>query len=227
LSDCGGYKRGTVLQACRCPASRQDRATHTELGVITRCQSLGRVAHDGTSHCRCTHDPPEANRASSSESDVGNPHFDRPRPRGLEPPALLPGWLLPPPLLPLTDVAGSDRANLAGCGLPDVRRCGCGVDWNGCSTTVFSLCRWKELALRRHETSGSQSSDASHSAELLLLLLCWLPDACSAAAATGVRAAWLACSTAPEAAAPAAHVSEDKLVMRFLGAGQHCASLDA
>jgi hypothetical protein len=206
--------RNLSLQTVRCPASAESERIHTELGLITSCQNLDRLADGGLQrHCLCTHGPPEAKRASSSESDVGNPHFNWPRPRGLEPPALLPGLLLPPPLLPLTDVAGSDRANLAGCGLPDVRRCGCGVDWNGCSTTVFSLCPSKELALRRHETSGSQSSEASQSAELLLLLLlllCWLPAACSAAAATGVGAAWLACSTRPEASAPAQHVSEEQ-----------------
>lgn len=136
-------------------------------------------------------DPPAASRASSSESEVGKPHLDWPRPRGLDPPALLAGLLLPPPLLPLTDVAGSDRANLAGWGgLPEARRCGCGVDWNGCSTTVFSRCRSKLLALRKQDTSGSQSSDASQQSaeeEALLLLLLGL-----ALPAAAMRcAAWL------------------------------------
>lgn len=131
------------------------------------------------------------------------PHLAWPRPRGLDPPALLLGWLLPPPVLPLTDVAGSDMANLVACGLPDLRRCGCGVDWNGCSTTAFSRCRSKLLALRKHETSGSHSSEASQSAELLLLL--WLPDAGCWAAAAGAGAALLDCSRAPGATAPAKH----------------------
>lgn len=137
------------------------------------------------SRARELRDPPAASRASSSESEVGKPHLDWPRPRNLDPPALLAGLLLPPPLLPLTDVAGSDRANLAGWGgLPEARRCGCGVDWNGCSTTVFSRCRSKLLALRKQDTSGSQSSDASQqSAEeeaLLLLLLVGLAMRCAA-----------------------------------------------
>jgi hypothetical protein len=76
------------------------------------------------------------------------------------------------------------------------------VDWNGCSTTVFSRCRSKLLALRKQDTSGSHSSDASQQSaedDALLLLLglalptrcaaAWLPACCFSAAAAAAAAA--------------------------------------
>lgn len=114
--------------------------------------------------------------------------MDWPRPLTLEPPPLM---LLPPPLLARTEVAGSESANLLGetplpppllaaPATPAARRCGCGLDWNGCNSggLLSGTQSIKVLALRRVDRSGSQSSDASQSAVLLLLLLLVLPLLC-------------------------------------------------